>query len=89
MAMLRISTIGGASGTTLKVEGKLVAPWVEELQRACAGVDVPPDRLTLNLAGVTFVDAAGTRLLHELLERKVAIAPCSGFVTALLRRTAS
>ena len=42
-------------------------------------------RLVLNLAAVTFADAAGVELLRELVGEGVEIAACSGFVGELLR----
>jgi len=88
--MLRITTLAGNSaGPILRLEGKLLGPWVDEVRRACAELAASPGRLHLDLAAVTFVDTAGARLLRELLQRDVALAACSGFVAALLERERS
>lgn len=84
--MLRITHVNGPdSAPTLKVEGKLVGPWVAELGRACGG---PADRggvRSLDLSAVTFVDRAGVTLLRELLEHGTTLAACSGLVAELVR----
>jgi anti-anti-sigma regulatory factor len=88
--MLRITTLDGhAGGRLLKLEGKLVAPWLDEVRRACAESAAAPGRLHLDLAAVTFVDAAGLRLLRELLHRDATLAACSGYVAAVLDREES
>ena len=82
--MLRITKLdGNAAVPTLKLEGKLLGPWVDEVRRACYDLAIP-GRVQLDLAAVTFVDAAGARLLRELLRRGVSLVVCSGFVAALL-----
>ena len=84
--MLRIARIVGLSGsiTTLKLEGKLLGPWVEELNRAWAELEVPPSDLCLDLSAVTFIDPAGIRLIGELLRQGAMISECTGFVEELL-----
>jgi anti-anti-sigma regulatory factor len=84
--MLRITRV---AGPVLKLEGRLLGPWVDELRRACADLENPPGRLCLDLAAVTFVDAAGARLLRELRQQHVTLTGCSGFVTVLLEREGS
>jgi hypothetical protein len=85
--MLRITTImGSASTPILKVEGKLVHPWVGELRRVCDELLSRSIPLTLDLAAITYVDAAGDQLLRELLEHDAAIIARSGFVAAVLER---
>jgi hypothetical protein len=83
--MLRITPIIGPDAQpTLKVEGKLVGPWVAELGRACEAPTAPAGRPRLDLSAVTFVDAAGVRLLRELLRRGAVLAGCSGLVAEFL-----
>jgi hypothetical protein len=79
--MLRITTLDGAdSRPILRLEGKLLEPWVDEVRHACT-VQTP---LLLDLSALTYVDAAGVRFLRELLHQGAVICECSGFVSALL-----
>jgi hypothetical protein len=90
--MLKIARVDGEmcpsdSISTLKLEGKLIGPWVDELSRACEELVTPPSVLHLNLAGVTFIDPAGINLLDDLIRRGATISECSGFVDELLSRS--
>lgn len=79
--MLRITRVPGSQSQTLKLEGSLLEPWVDEVLEACRST---PTRTKLDLTGITFVDAAGTRLLCDLIKRGIEIAACSSFVAELL-----
>ena len=83
--MLKIThTTGRDSVSTLRVEGKLLGPWVAELARSCNEVSCSPDCLRLDLSAVTFVDGPGVALLRDLLGRGVMLSACSGLVAELL-----
>ncbi len=69
---------------TLKLEGKLQGPWVDVLRNVCEERSSASDRLRLDLAAVTFVDAAGLDYLKELLRGGISVVASSGFVAALL-----
>jgi outer membrane protein TolC/ABC-type transporter Mla MlaB component len=66
--MLRITTTDTDEKVTLKLEGKLSGPWVEELARCWRmSSDIYNKRgLVVDLSGVTFVDAAGKKLLCSI-----------------------
>jgi anti-anti-sigma regulatory factor len=90
--MLRISKSaveneGGA--THLRLEGQVTGPWVEELRRVCTETSGnnghSTDRLVIDLAGVSFLDADGIALFHELAARRVLFTNCSSFVAEQLR----
>ena len=68
--MLRISINDQKPMATLTVEGKLVGPWAMELGKTWHGLCAPLGRrrLRLDLRGVTFVDASGTRILKEIVK---------------------
>jgi anti-anti-sigma regulatory factor len=84
--MLKITRIADDRlGVLLKLEGKLLEPWVGELIQVCEQPAAGMNRIRLDLSAVTFVDEAGVRLLRELLDRGVAVAAASGFVAELLR----
>ena len=83
--MLRITHINGLdSAATLKLEGKLVGPWVTELARSWRELPGPRDRMRLDLSAVTFVDGPGLALLRDLLAAGARLAACSGLVSELL-----
>jgi hypothetical protein len=74
----------GETGLLLRLEGKLVGPWVQELAGVCPQAG-RPCHVRLDLSAVTFVDESGERMLRTLIDRGVTIAAVSGFVAALLR----
>jgi ABC-type transporter Mla MlaB component len=83
--MLKISQIPSAEASpTLKLEGKLLEPWVDELLRACDVRTTKPQDVRLDLSAVSFVDLAGIKVLRELIQRGIRIAACSGYVSELL-----
>jgi outer membrane protein TolC/ABC-type transporter Mla MlaB component len=66
--MLRITTDETGGKITLKLEGKLSGPWVEELE-CCwrMTMDIYKDKgFVVDLSGVTFVDAAGKKFLCSI-----------------------
>ncbi len=84
--MLRIDVDEPANGTaTLRAEGKLVGPWVDELGRACEQALGAGAHVTLDLARASFVDARGSALLRRLRARGVTLKGCNGLVGELLR----
>jgi hypothetical protein len=84
--MLMITHIEGRDMTlTLKLEGKLLEPWIGELQTVCEAFKVPPDRVLLDLGTLTFVDLAGVRFLDRLIRDGARVIACSGFIAELLQ----
>ncbi len=87
--MLRLTRIGEAHlAQRIKLEGKLLGPWVEEVRQACLGCTVSFRRTSLDLSTVTFVDAAGERLLRDLIGQGIKVSACSAYVAELLRNGA-
>ena len=83
--MLRITHAQGHdSSSTLRLEGKLLGPWVTELARSCSELPCSVDCLRLDLSAVTFADGPGLALLRDLLGRGATLAACSGLVAELL-----
>lgn len=70
----------------LKLEGKLLAPWIDELHRSIAKVVAPGEKIRLDLSALSYADTAGTQALSELIERGAVVTAASGFIAALLRR---
>jgi ABC-type transporter Mla MlaB component len=83
--MLRItSTDCGNRNITLRLEGRIVGPWVTELWKACEKIMGEGLRLELDLAEVSFLEPAGVVLVSSLRSRGVLLTQCSAFVEAQL-----
>lgn len=72
---------------TLRLEGRIVGPWVGELQRACEAVLTEGRPLRLQLSEVEFMDARGISLLSSLRSRGVSLLECSPFAAEQLKAT--
>lgn len=85
-AVLKISVIGDSENAVeLALEGKLVGPWVDELDRVSQEALSQSKSLTLNLEKVWFVDSRGAALLRNLAGRHVSQSNCSQFVNQLVK----
>ena len=79
--MLKISQTGTPNhSVTLKLEGRVVGPWVAELRRICESIMGEQSRLKLDLADVTYVDGEGVATLTDFQSRGVKLDNCSPFV---------
>ena len=86
--MLRISQIEPANhAITLKLEGRVVGPWVTELQKSCEKVLTEGRSLKLHLGDVEFMDAQGVALLSSLRSRGVSLLQCPPFAAEQLKVT--
>ncbi len=84
--MLKITTTcEDAFRCVLKLEGKLLAAWVGELQEACRRARAVSGQLHLDLSGLSFVDVPGTAVLRELIRQGVSVTTTSPFVGELLK----
>lgn len=85
--MLRITVVeSSASAVTLRVEGRIAGPWVEELRTTCSvHTSQDPVQLYLELEDVSFADAAGIACLMELREQGVGLFRVSPFLTELFK----
>jgi anti-anti-sigma regulatory factor len=80
--MLRITNQPIDESTILlKLEGKLLEPWIEEIKDSINGSQ---KTITLDLSSLTFADIAGTQLLADLIRHGAKLIACSGFIAALL-----
>lgn len=80
--MLRITRqLIGPSTDRLRLEGKLLEPWIEEMQRS---VNDSQDSIQLDLSALTYADAAGIEALAELIRDGAVLTACSGYIAALL-----
>jgi hypothetical protein len=55
----------GSGPATLKLEGKLAGPWVEEVKNICRSGSAA-EAVLVDLIGVSFVDASGKDLLAQM-----------------------
>jgi len=82
--MLRISHDQvTADRVRLRIEGRMIGPWVAEVRRSCEPFVGHGRRLTLDLTAVTFADREGVTLLRELAGRGADLR-CSPFLRELL-----
>lgn len=86
--MLRISTIQNeGTSVVLRLEGKLLEPWIDELQHACRAACERATSATLDLAGLSFVDTPGTIALRDLERRGLRLIGCSPLIAELLKES--
>jgi hypothetical protein len=83
--MLKISQTTRSGCVIIKLEGRLLGPWVDVVRIECDQVAQPFTRLYLDLSAVTFVDAPGTEFLRELIRRGAGIKDFSSFTKELLQ----
>jgi len=88
--MLKIAENGRSldRAITLRLQGRVIGPWVQEVHKACA-VHLDNGRpLRIDLAEVQFMDREGIRLFQELLRRQVLLINCPPFITEQLQEMA-
>ncbi|HET7909555.1 MAG TPA: hypothetical protein VFL19_02505 [Nitrospira sp.] len=68
--MLRITTHGSEDSTRITLEGRLVGPWIAELERCWreSTASAAGRRLIVDLTGVTFVEQEGKALLTRMYQ---------------------
>ena len=81
--MLRITKQTTREGSTLMVEGKIQGPAVQVLRNECQPYRDRAQPLTVDLAGVSFVDREGIRLLRQLTGDRVCIIHGSALLAEL------
>jgi anti-anti-sigma regulatory factor len=84
--MLRITAkpTENGNGQLLRLEGKLLSTWVQELQK-CLSTHTEQTPLALDLSALSFADQAGLALLRDALSRGVRLVACTGYLQTLLR----
>ena len=88
--MLKISRVEPVNhSVTLRLEGRVVGPWVGELRQVCETLLTEGRALKLDLTDVTFADADGVAVLTGFTTRGVTLQNCSPFVDEQLRSTAN
>jgi hypothetical protein len=69
--MLRITLQENEKVHSMKLEGKIAGPWVEEFNRSWQSLEPLPSsrELQLDLREVAFVDAKGRELLRKIYQQ--------------------
>ena len=84
--MLKISMIESSTDSLrYSVEGKLIGPWVDELERLCDSALSQSKDVTLDLSGLSFSDPRGLALLRSLCLRQVNLTNYSPFTKQQLK----
>lgn len=87
--MLKITALAAPDSLTvlLRVEGQVAGPWVEALRRAFRDVQSGSGdaRITLDLSGVSFIDADGVALFHDLTAERAELTNRSVYVAERLK----
>jgi ABC-type transporter Mla MlaB component len=84
--MLRILNTVSPATTTLHLEGKLLRPWIPEVE-ASINAAMSQGALRVNLAHLQFADESGLHLLHSLQRQHIELVGVPALIEALLRRT--
>ena len=86
--MLRITEISDdGEEIVMKLEGKVIGVWVEDLKRVCLFHRDERSRVVvLDFSGVTFIEARGLEMLKHLEGDRVKTINCSPFINSLLSR---
>lgn len=84
--MLRIYIHDDVPVTSFVLEGKLIGPWVKELEKYWqSAVATNPSRMMLvDLADVTFVDQQGRDLLKEMRHQGVRLLSHGVLIDAIV-----
>jgi hypothetical protein len=79
--MLRITIAKRPADVRVVLEGRLVGPWVDELERCWQSLIATEETpICVQLDAVTFIDAAGKKLLRRMHEDGATLA-ASGTLT--------
>jgi hypothetical protein len=86
--MLRISTIEADHERRLVVEGKLIAPWTNELSSECekAKQNLKGRVLIVELKNISVISPDGENVLASLVSEKVKLRCCGVYAKQVLRQ---
>ena len=84
--MLRIYVHDQVPMTSFVLEGKLIGPWVKELENCweSASVVCPSRTMLVDLADVSFIDAEGRALLARMREKGVRLLSTGVLINAIV-----
>jgi hypothetical protein len=82
--MLKITTRKNRAKVIFELEGKLVGPWVHELEQCWRQLDTHNQALKIALDAVTFIDPAGKKLLSEMRRAGAALTGEGCMIKAII-----
>ena len=88
--MFKISIVDTPNQLRLVLEGKLIAPWADELKATCERVDAELNgrELVIDLKQLTTISQQGENLLLELMKSGVKFRGCGVFTKHILKHLA-
>ena len=88
--MLKITSTVERAQHRLIVEGKLIAPWIDELKNVCdrTRADMNGRKLVVDLQCLTVISQEGENVLLELLNEGVEIISSGLFAKQILKQLA-
>ena len=86
--MLKISIVEERKQRRLVVEGRLAAPWSDELKAACQRVrsGLEGREFVVDLKNLTTISQEGENLLLELMKQGVRCRGCGVFTNEILKQ---
>jgi hypothetical protein len=89
--MLKISIKDGRSRRLLVLEGKIIAPWTDELTKVAWQDDanhIASHELVIDLQGVTDINADGEETLYSLMVQGAKFRGGGVFIKQVMKRLA-
>jgi len=83
--MLKISEPIANHPVILKLEGRIIGPWVNELRDTCESYLKSQRPVKLDFTDVSYADRGGVSLLMKLQVRGVELVNCSPFLAEELK----
>jgi len=88
--LLKISIVDSRTHRRLVLEGKLVAPWADELRPACerAKAELGDRKLVVEVKNLIVINQAGENVLLELMQEGVKVRGLGVFTRHILKQLA-
>ena len=86
--MLKISIKDGKASRLLVLEGKLIAPWANELMKTASPERSAANRLVIDLRGVTDISPDGEEALYALLVQGARFRRGGVFIKQVMKQLA-
>jgi hypothetical protein len=89
--MLRITTSNFENTRSMKIEGRVIGPWVAELKKAWleSALRAQGKPIRVDLRAVSFADTEGRDLLLKMREEGAVLIGPSAYIHQVLERAAA